>query len=148
MNEMNRTNVTSLANQPASHSVVIDVTGNGRPPLRIDWVERIFAVLSAGFGRQFADQWAGVDPVEMKSLWAKKLRNFYDQPEAISGALEEATNAKFPPNVGEFREMCRTRYVEKVAPNPLAKLPEERKCRPDIMAEMLRIVGSKRAMPE
>lgn len=145
MTEKNKANVTSLANHSASRDVVIDVPGSGRPPLRIDWVERIFSVLSAGFGRQFADQWAGVDPDEMKHLWAKKLRDFFDQPEAISGALDEATSAKFPPNVGEFREMCKSRYIDKTARNNAKGVTYAGNYRPDIMAEMLRIVRSKSA---
>jgi len=111
----NQQNVTSLPTAYGSRNAEITVAGDGRPPLREDWVERIFAVLAAGFGRQFSDQWSGVDPAEMKSLWSRKLAGYFDQPEAIRKALDEATNAKFPPNVGEFLAICQKHYVSRRA---------------------------------
>lgn len=110
---MQRLNVTSLANHISSGNCdVAPVTGH-ISPLKVEWVERIFAVLAAGFGQLFADKWSCADPSEMKSLWANKLAGFFDQPEAIRKALDEATDAKFPPNIGEFRALCQKHYVDK-----------------------------------
>ena len=135
-------NVTSLPTQSASHSASITIHSNGRPPLRTDWVERIFAVLAAAFGRQFSDFWAGVDPDEMKALWARKLAGFYDQPDAIRRALDEATSARFPPNVGEFYALCQKFYITKPF-YEVERFSGPGTKRPDIIAEMHEILKSK-----
>ncbi len=142
MNKPRTQNVTSLANPFASRETAITVHSDGRPPLRIDWIEQIFTVLSAAFGRQFADQWAGIDPAEMKALWATKLSAFFDQPDAIRRALDDATDQKFPPNVGEFKALALRHYREKPATNPNAKV-FERKANPEMVAEMMRVLNSK-----
>lgn len=138
-------NVTSLANPFASREAVITVHSDGRPPLRIDWIEQIFTVLAAGFGRQFSDQWAGVDPVEMKALWATKLSAFFDQPDAIRRALDDATDQKYPPNVGEFKALALRHYREKRTTNRNADTGERRQ-NPEVVAEMMRVLNSKSRM--
>lgn len=112
---MKRLNATSLASLTESRSLDIAPTTGYAAPLRRDWVERIFAVLSAGFGQQFADKWSCADPDEMKALWANKLAGFFDQPDALRKALDEATDASFPPNIGEFKKLCQKHYVDRSA---------------------------------
>lgn len=105
--------MTSLPKPFESRSGELATSGNSPPALRTDWVERIFSVLAAGFGRQFSDQWAGVDHDEMKALWSRKLAGFFDQPEAIRSALDSAVELEFPPNLGRFYAICQSKYQRK-----------------------------------
>lgn len=82
----------------------------GQEPLRRDWIERIFVVLHASFGQQFVSKWAGVSPDEMKALWARKLSQYFDQPQAIRKALEDACDLEFPPSLGEFQRLLQKHY--------------------------------------
>jgi len=119
--QTNSKNVTSLQDYCDSRSSGAAVRYDPRPALRTDWVERIFAVLAAGFGSQFADKWAGVDADEKKALWARKLAGFFDQPEAIREALDKAVELKYPPNLGEFYSLCQSRYQIRPAVRDLPK---------------------------
>lgn len=141
----NRKNVTSLPTVRGSANTQITVAGDGRPPLPENWVRRIFAVLSAAFGRQFADQWAGVDPDEMIGLWARKLAGYIDQPDAIRKALDDATNQTFPPNVGEFLAMCQRHYKQCGPALLTTDSKEQETTRPDIIAEMKKVLEGKSA---
>jgi len=78
--------------------------------LRDDYLNRIFQVLAAAFGTQFTGKWAGTTPDDMKEVWGRKLYRYSDQPNAIAGALNEAIECEFPPNLGEFYLMCQKRY--------------------------------------
>ena len=78
--------------------------------LRKDFMDRIFSVLSAAIGEQFAAKWDNTTPEEMKVVWGRKLAGFSDQPDAIRGALDEAIERPYPPNLGEFYGMCQRRY--------------------------------------
>ena len=135
-------NVTALPTAYASAECAITVAGDGRPPLREDWVERIFAVLSAGFGRQFADQWAASDPLEMKALWARKLSGYFDQPQAIRAALDDATSRQFPPNIGEFLAMCQRHYRHRHAAEG-QRIPHvgPETYRPDVIERMREVLS-------
>jgi hypothetical protein len=113
--------------------------------LRDDYLSQIFMVLAASFGTQFTAKWEGTNPAAMKAVWGQKLRNYNDQPEAIRGALNEACEMEFPPNLGEFYKMCQRRYQKAPdfrpeAPRLTDKASEEErarrgeKARNDIMA--------------
>ncbi len=86
------------------------VTTGRVTPLREDFMDRIFSVLSAAFGEQFAAKWDNTTPDEMKVVWGRKLAAYSDQPDAIRGALDEAIERQYPPNLGEFYLMCQRRY--------------------------------------
>jgi hypothetical protein len=100
-------------------------------PLRADYLDRIFAVLSGAFGSQFTAKWEGTDPADMKAVWGNKLHRYSDQPDAIRGALDEAIELTYPPNLGEFYLMCQRRYrpAPAVSATPVLqdnRTPEER----------------------
>lgn len=69
------------------------------------WVERIFDVMLATFGKKFIDQWVGVDPEKLQAHWAAKLAGF-STAELKRGvdALEKQT---FCPTLPEFMKLCR-----------------------------------------
>lgn len=71
------------------------------------WIIRIFDQMSALYGKKFADQWSGTDPVVMRRVWAQKLGGFHDQPKAIKQALDAMDAKPFPPTLPEFLTMCR-----------------------------------------
>ena len=94
--------------------------------LPIEWVEKIFAKLSVTYGRAFISQYEGIDPQAIKEDWAHELSAYHAKPEAIKFALENLPVDK-PPNVLQFRNMCRRcpEPVYKALPTP-EPTPEER----------------------
>lgn len=79
-----------------------------RPPQRslpVEWVERVFTVLSAIYLRKFADQFAGVDPAAVKEQWAAGLAGFTG--EEINAGIEACRANRFVPDLPEFRARCR-----------------------------------------
>jgi hypothetical protein len=89
---MNAPNETSLA-RPAA--------------LPDEWVARIFSVMSALYGSQFADLWAGTNQDEVRGMWARKLAGFASMPGAIKAALDSLDSRAKPPNLPEFLGLCR-----------------------------------------
>ena len=69
-------------------------------------IARLFAEFSAMYGKKFADQWSGVDPAFLRSIWAEKLSRYIDRPEVIRGALVRCESAPWPPTLPEFLNMC------------------------------------------
>lgn len=90
------------------------------------WVQRIFATMRATYGAAFDRQWecpAGTDPNEhaqgMVSHWGRELRGYQQNPGAITYALENLP--EHPPNLIEFRALCRRRPD---APQALLEAPK------------------------
>lgn len=94
--------------------------------LRDDYLNRIFQVLAAAFGTQFTGKWAGTTPDDMKEVWGRKLYRYSDQPSAIAGALNEAIECEFPPNLGEFYLMCQRRYQSAPPAPSVARIQDQR----------------------
>lgn len=69
-------------------------------------IARLFAEFSAMYGKKFADQWSGVDPALLRSVWAEKLSRYVDRPQVIRGALVRCENSPWPPTLPEFLAMC------------------------------------------
>lgn len=69
-------------------------------------IARLFAEFSAMYGKKFADQWSGVDPELLRSVWAEKLSRYIDRPQVIRGALVRCENSPWPPTLPEFLAMC------------------------------------------
>lgn len=90
------------------------------------WVERIFTKLNLIYGRAFISQYEGLDAAAVKADWAHELAGFEKHPEAIAFALKNLPQDK-PPNVLQFRAMCRKSPppVFKALPAP-ETTPEER----------------------
>lgn len=73
--------------------------------LRSDWVDKIFEKLAVYYGRDWLRKWEGIDVHALKQDWAEKLSGFNGQGDAIKYALEHLP--EYPPNVGQFRDLCR-----------------------------------------
>lgn len=78
------------------------------------WVQRIFATMRATYGAAFDRQWecpAGTDPADhiaaMLEHWGRELRGYQQNAQAIAYALENLP--EHPPNLIEFRALCRRR---------------------------------------
>jgi len=76
------------------------------------WIERIFQRLSGIYGAQFRSKFSQIEngfDVGIASAavaWAEELGNFYDNPEAISYALQNLPTDHCPNAIG-FTELCR-----------------------------------------
>lgn len=51
--------------------------------------------------------WRGIDPAQLKAVWAEKLGGFSDRPEIIKHALDSLDDKPWPPTLPEFVEICR-----------------------------------------
>ena len=76
------------------------------------WINRIFEKLTLTYGRDFVNRWESVGlPIEdVKSDWAHELAWYEKSPEGIKYALENLPKDK-PPNVLQFRDLCRSSPV-------------------------------------
>lgn len=83
----------------------------GREPsstaLPTAWIERIFQLMSAYFGKSFADQWAGCDIESVKQVWADELGRLKPQQIALGMEACKRGGRRFAPNLPEFLEMCK-----------------------------------------
>lgn len=72
---------------------------------RSEWVDRLFARLSAMYGARFADMWGGLRQDAVKAVWAEDLADL--TTEEVARGVDLCRSAKFPPTLPEFRAMCR-----------------------------------------
>lgn len=75
------------------------------------WVDRLFDKMVLVYGQSFLRRWTDVDMGAVKSDWAHELASFAQSPRAIAWALQNLPPDK-PPNVLEFRALCRRCPVE------------------------------------
>lgn len=104
------------------------------------WVQRIFATMRATYGAAFDRQWecpAGTDPADhiagMLAHWGRELRGYQQSPHAISYALDNLP--EHPPNLVEFRALCRRR------PDPAQQRLEAPKVPPAKMLEAVAAIA-------
>jgi hypothetical protein len=86
-----------------------------------EWIERIFARLSAIYGSEFTHKWSDVDNDEMKRTWASILGGF--NAEDIAMAIKACHALPKAPNAPEFAALCRQHMSSrtKVELKPLTK---------------------------
>lgn len=101
--------------------------------LPLQAVDRLFARLSATYGRDFASKYEGLDQNAVKSSWAHELAGFAPHLDAIAWALENLPER--PPNVIEFRALCRR------APTPEAPRIEHSPAGKERIAAELKKLG-------
>lgn len=93
--------------------------------LPIEWIEKIFKVLTVRYGREFLDRWNGIPLDAVKRDWAECLAGFETHGEAIGFALENLPEGK-PPTSHEFRSICRkapaAQPLRLDSPNPTAEV--------------------------
>lgn len=75
-------------------------------------IERLFERLSATYGREWFDKFAGIDPQAVKALWGHELAPFADRLHAVAWALENLPERC--PNAIQFRALCRQAPVPHV----------------------------------
>ena len=68
------------------------------------WVERIFDVMLATFGKKFIDQWVGVEPEKLQAHWAAKLAGY--APAELKRGIDALEKLTFAPTLPEFRALC------------------------------------------
>lgn len=73
-------------------------------PLPSAWIDRIFAKLTARFGRDFLGRWEGVEIDIVKADWADELAGMQNRPDAIKYALDHLGNKA--PMVDDFKALC------------------------------------------
>lgn len=83
-------------------------------------VDRLFDRLTATYGRDFTSKFEGVEPAAIRTLWAHELGSYNDRLRCIAWALENLPER--PPNVIEFRGLCRRAPGPEEAPQ-LAHCP-------------------------
>jgi len=76
-------------------------------------IERLFARLNATYGRDFMGRYEGQDAASVKTSWGHELDGYSQNLKALAWALENLPER--PPNVIEFRSLCRRA--------PLAQMP-------------------------
>jgi hypothetical protein len=91
-------------------------------------VERLFARLSAKYGRAFIAKYEGVDAAAVRADWARELRGYNDPRggEIIAWALDHLPESV--PNSIQFRNLCRQASINRheALPAPQGKpLTEE-----------------------
>ena len=88
------------------------------------WTDRIFAKLTVTYGQRFLGLYAGVDLQAVKDDWGHELRGYAQSADAIKHALS-ILPAEKPPNVLEFRQLCRSapQYVQPQLPGPRTPPP-------------------------
>lgn len=76
-----------------------------QPPLRADWIERLFDRMSGMYGARFADAWRGVDPERVKRTWSEELAGF--SGDEIARGVTALKTRDWPPTLPEFAKLCR-----------------------------------------
>lgn len=72
---------------------------------RGEWVDRLFARLSASYGARFSDMWGGVELAVVKAVWADDLADLTTAE--VARGVAQCRLARFPPTLPEFLAMCR-----------------------------------------
>jgi hypothetical protein len=95
------------APSPASPAGIVNrnATRATSTALPSEWIERLFERLSARYGNKFAAMWAGISPEAIKREWAEGLAGF-SREELVEG-MRASLDREWPPNLAEFRRLCR-----------------------------------------
>jgi hypothetical protein len=57
------------------------------------------------YGQKFTDQWRGVDPTYLKTVWAEELASY--SADEIKRGLSACRTRPWPPTLPEFLTLCR-----------------------------------------
>lgn len=69
------------------------------------WIEKLLKKMHLDYGKQFIDQWAGVNPENLKLHWQKELAGF--TREELTRGVKEMEKSDFPPSLPKFKRLCR-----------------------------------------
>lgn len=84
--------------------------------LPLQAVDRLFDRLTATYGRQFLNMYEGMNSNAIKTIWAHELSGYTQRMNDIAWALENLPER--PPNVIEFRNLCRKAPTPENIPLP------------------------------
>lgn len=70
-----------------------------------EWIDRLFARLSAMYGAKFVAAWEGFDLSGVKSVWMEDLAEF--TPAEIAAGVNACKTREWPPSLPEFIRLCR-----------------------------------------
>jgi hypothetical protein len=87
-------------------------------------IDRLFDHLAATYGQQWMALWGAVPINDVKSLWAHELQGFAHRLEAIAYALDHLPER--PPNLVQFKALCRQAPNAEAQPLPLPRADPER----------------------
>lgn len=76
-------------------------------------IAKLFAVLSANYGKMWFDQWQGTPLRVMEEVWKKALAGY--SAEEIEAGVAACAKKKWPPNLPEFLLLCRPEIDAKAA---------------------------------
>jgi hypothetical protein len=105
-------------------------------------VERLFARMAALYGSKFADQWAGINPADVKKCWAEEIAAYPMQQ--IAAAVNALTTKNWPPTLPEFLELIRAQRpaLNTAAHNPTKSVDAVDTQAPDVLAAKARCMAS------
>lgn len=69
------------------------------------WTERLLDRMAAMYGQKFTDQWRGVDPAYLKSVWSEELSGY--TVDEIKQGFAACKSRQWPPTLPEFMVLCR-----------------------------------------
>lgn len=81
-------------------------------------VDRLFARLTATYGKQFLSLYEGLDANAIKTSWAHELSGYANRLSDVAWALENLPERA--PNAIEFRNLCRKAPTPENIPLPAA----------------------------
>lgn len=105
-------------------------------------VERLFARMAALYGSRFADQWAGINPVDVKKCWAEEIAAYPMQQ--IAAAVNALTTKNWPPTLPEFLELMQDQRpaLNASAHKPTKSVDAVDTQAPDVLAAKARCMAS------
>lgn len=95
-------------------------------------IERLFARLNATYGRDFMGRYEGQDAASVKTSWGHELDGYSQNLKSLAWALENLPER--PPNVIEFRSLCR-----RAPSNDVPALPEPKADPARVAAELAKL---------
>lgn len=105
-------------------------------PMPLKAIDRLFDRLSATYGKQFAEMYAGLDIQSVKTTWAMELDHWGTEEglKAVAWALENLPD--HPPNPIQFKRLVRS------APAPeVPRLPEPKADPARLKSELEKLGG-------
>jgi hypothetical protein len=84
---------------------VITSSTSRAPGLPLPLAQRLLDRLNLQFAARMSDLYAGLKRDVIEAEWARDLAGYL--PSEIARGLDECSNRKFPPTIGEFKQLCR-----------------------------------------
>jgi len=73
-------------------------------PVPVAWIERMFAKFEDRWGTLWQQRYAGIPIARVMKTWSEELADL--TPEQIANGVNASRDLKYPPTLGEFRDLC------------------------------------------